>query len=367
MRHASHSPAEAGHWDLLVRRDDVSAFSLRPRAEEPLEPGAVRLAVEEFVLTSINVGYAARGEAGGYWTAFPAPPGFGRVPVWGFAVVEASAHEDIAVGSRYFGLLPMSTDVVVRPALAATGFLDTSAHRRGLDDFYRRYRPAGEPDRFDPIRAVVRTVSSACSLLADFVADMRTGPSPLTVVLSSASSKTALGTAERLAREPGIRTHGLTSPANVAFTAGTGVYDQVSAYGDLTADGPAVFLDFTRNPEIVGAVHHGLGDRLRRTILAGGTHSMGRLLESLGLPGPEPERFFTPAQEALRREKVGDLAYERELAVGEERFLRRATGWLRSDERVGPAALQEGFAALLSGPLPPDVVMVVRPQPVRPR
>jgi hypothetical protein len=32
----------------------------------------------------------------------------------------------------------MSTDRTVRPAVTATGFLDTSAHRDGLDDFYRR-------------------------------------------------------------------------------------------------------------------------------------------------------------------------------------------------------------------------------------
>jgi hypothetical protein len=149
-------------------------------------------------------------------------------------------------------------------------------------------------------------------------------PGSLTVVLSSASSKTAIGTAELLAEEPGIRTHGLTSPANIAFTAGLGVYDQVSAYddlGSLATDGPAVFLDFTRNPDVVTSVHHLLGNRLRRTVLTGGTHSV----QPLELPGlPEPERFFAPAEQALQRTKVGDLAYEQRLAAGEQQFLRRA-------------------------------------------
>ena len=351
-------------WDLLVRRDDVSAFSLRPRAGEPLEPGMVRLGVEALVLTSNNVTYAALGERAGYLTAFPAPPGFGRVPAWGFAVVEASAHGDVAVGSRYFGLLPMSTDLTVRPAPTETGsFLDTSAHRGGLDDSYRRYRPAGEPDHLDPLRAVVQTIYPACLQLADHVTAMHADAGPLTVVLSSASSRTAIGTAERLAQEPGIRTHGLTSPVNTAFTTGLGVYDQVSAYddlGSLAADGSAVFLDFTRNPDLVTSVHHLLGNRLRRTVLIGGTHSV----QPLELPGlPEPERFFAPARQALQRTEVGDLAYEQRLAAAEQQFLRRATESLRVDEQVGPAALQDTFQALLAGPQAPDVATVVRPRP----
>jgi hypothetical protein len=362
MQSTSFSPAD--RWDLLVRRDDVSAFSLRPRAEEPLEPGMVRLGVEVLALTSNNVTYAALGERAGYLTAFPAPPGFGRVPAWGFAVVEASAHGDVAVGSRYFGLLPMSTDLTVRPAPTETGsFLDTSAHRGGLDDSYRRYRPAGEPDHLDPLRAVVQTIYPACLQLADHVTGMNADAGPMTVVLSSASSKTAIGTAERLAQEPGIRTHGLTSPVNIAFTAGLGVYDQVSAYDDLgtlATDGPAVFLDFTRNPDLVTSVHHLLGNRLRRTVLIGGTHSV----EPLELPGlPEAERFFAPAQQALQRTKVGDLAYEQRLAAGEQQFLHRAAEWLRVNEQTGPAALRTAFRALLAGPQAPDVATVVRPRP----
>lgn len=351
-------------WDLLVRRDDVSAFSLRPRAGEPLEPGTARLGVEALALTSNNVTYAALGERAGYLSTFPAPAGFGRVPAWGFAVVEASAHEDVAVGSRYFGLLPMSTDLTVRPAPTETGsFLDTSAHRGGLDDSYRRYRPAGAPDHLDPLRAVVQTIYPACLQLADHVTGMNADAGPTTVVLSSASSKTAIGTAERLAQEPGIRTHGLTSPVNIAFTTGLGVYDQVSAYDDLgglATDGPAVFLDFTRNTGLVTSVHQLLGNRLRKTVLIGGTHSV----QPLQLPGlPEPERFFAPAQQALQRTKVGDLAYEQRLAAAEQRFLHRAAEWLRVDEQAGPAALQDAFRALLAGPQPPDVATVVRPRP----
>ena len=131
------------------------------------------------------------------------------MPAWGSAVVEASEHPGFAVGNRYFGFLPMSTDVTVRPAATATGFILTSPHRDRLDDHYRRYRPPGAPDRppgapdrLGPLRAVVRTAYPSSFVLADLVATMRTRREPLTVVLSSASSKTALGTAERLAHEP---------------------------------------------------------------------------------------------------------------------------------------------------------------------
>ena len=366
VKQTSWDTTSSSRWDLLVRRDDVSACSVRPRSLEPLETGAVRLAVEQLVLTSNNVTYAALGDSGGYWTAFPAAPGFGRVPAWGTAVVEASAHPDVAVGSRCSGLLPMSTDVTVRPVLTATGFRDASAHRSGLDAFYSHYRWIGEPDRHDSLRTVVRTGFRSSFVLAELVASMRTDRTPLTVVLSSASSTTAIGTAECLSHVPGIRTHGLTSPGNLARTAGLELYGSVSGYADeaglrdSTGSGPAVFLDLTRDPDVVTRVHRVLGERLRRTVLIGGTHST-QALELAQLPGPEPERFFAPAQERLHRAAVGSAVHEQQLAAGEERFLARAADWFRIDERIGPAELQDAFVALLAGPRAPGVVTVARP------
>jgi hypothetical protein len=52
------------------------------------------LRAARFGLTANNITYGLLDEGLGYWTFFPAQDGWGRIPVWGFAEVVASAHPD---------------------------------------------------------------------------------------------------------------------------------------------------------------------------------------------------------------------------------------------------------------------------------
>src|SRR5690606_38307666 len=149
--------------------------------------------------------------------------------------------------------------------------------------YYRQYRSAdtnggegGEPNVDASLHVVAWTVYPSCRALAH---ELRTFAAAA-VVLSSSSSKTALGTAEPV-RRSGLRAHGMRSLANLDFVRGFGVYDSVSAYDDPAGvgdpDGPAdtVFVDITRNVDVIAAVHHRLGGRLLRSVLFGGTHGGG--------------------------------------------------------------------------------------------
>ena len=85
------------------------------------------------------------------------------------------------------------------------------------------------------------------------------------MVLSSASSKTAYGTAFCLARrrgaEPGgdaqtVKIVGLPSPGNVAFTQGLGCYDEVMSYDEvshLSAESLTAYVDFSGSVECARA------------------------------------------------------------------------------------------------------------------
>src|SRR5690349_15950040 len=93
-------------FDFVVRRDDLHRCEVRPApppAQVRLERGQVLLGVDAFGFTANNVTYAVFGEAMGYWSFFPAPDGWGRVPVWGFADVLRSEHPDVRVGERLYG------------------------------------------------------------------------------------------------------------------------------------------------------------------------------------------------------------------------------------------------------------------------
>ena len=115
--------------DFVVNRHDLHdcrfvTNTLAPAADEVL------LRVERFALTANNITYAVAGDSMSYWAFFPTTEGWGRVPVWGYAVVEQSNHADVAVGERVYGYLPMSTHLIVRPArVTSAGFVDSVPHR----------------------------------------------------------------------------------------------------------------------------------------------------------------------------------------------------------------------------------------------
>lgn len=69
--------------------------------------------VTRFAFTANNINYAVLGEHLKYWQLFPAPEGFGNVPVRGLGEVIASKHPGIAAGETLFGYFPMATHLVI--------------------------------------------------------------------------------------------------------------------------------------------------------------------------------------------------------------------------------------------------------------
>ncbi|WP_438877416.1 DUF2855 family protein, partial [Bacillus cereus group sp. Bce035] len=49
-----------------------------------LPEGGLLVKVERFAFTANNITYAMLGDQLKYWHLFPAPEGFGNIPVWGF-------------------------------------------------------------------------------------------------------------------------------------------------------------------------------------------------------------------------------------------------------------------------------------------
>src|SRR4029079_17812677 len=94
------------------------------------------------------------------------------------------------------------------------------------------------------------------------------------VVVTSASSKTALGLAFELGRA-GARVVGLTSARNVDFVRSVGIYDEVVTYDELAGvdgDVDTVAVDIAGDPDVRSRVHETFGERLRRSVLVGATH-----------------------------------------------------------------------------------------------
>ncbi len=230
--------------DLQVNRSDLHQTRVVDVAPAPLADGEARLRVDAFGLSANNVTYAVIGDMLQYWDFFPAEEGWGRVPVWGFADVVESTHPDLPEGRRCFGYLPMSEELVVAVGrVDDAGFSDTSPHRRAMASAYSRYQlvdPAGAGSPEEDRRMLLYPLFFTAFVVDDFLdGHDRFGASVL--VVSSASSKTALGIARFAAARPGLTVVGLTSPDKVAFVEGLGVCDVVLPYGreDELPDGTA--------------------------------------------------------------------------------------------------------------------------------
>src|SRR5690349_7089780 len=129
---------------LEVRRDDFAEARVVHESPAVLADGQALLAVERFGLTANVITYALAGDTIGYWRFFPASEeGWGRVPVWGFAEVVASASDALDEGERLFGYLPMASHVCLTPREHGGAVLDTAQHRAELPPVYNRYRRVG--------------------------------------------------------------------------------------------------------------------------------------------------------------------------------------------------------------------------------
>jgi hypothetical protein len=345
-------------WDLLVDRADLTKATLvETDPDSALSPGEALLEVESFALTANNVTYGAVGDQIGYWRFFPAPEGLGRIPVWGFAKVVRSGAPDAPVGLRLFGYWPMSSHTVARLARRGDGYVDTSAHRAELPPTYNAYQVA-PPAEDDDYRSLLRPLFMTSFLLNDQLSD-----TPLaSLVLSSASSKTAMGLAW-LARRRGVRVIGLTSPAHLDLLGRTGLYDSLASYdaaANLQVEGPAAYVDFAGRGAVTADVHAALGDALTISLGVGLTHWDARTAPRPDVPGVAPVFFFAPDRIRQRAKDWGMAALESKFADGLRDFVADSP-WLKLRHHAGPEALQAIYAKVVAGQVSPDEGHIVRP------
>lgn len=340
--------------ELQIRRDDLAAITAVER-DARLADGEALLRVESFALTANNVTYAAHGVDMAYWGFFPAPEGFGIVPVWGFASVVESRAEGIEVGQRFYGYWPMASHALLRPGkVNPRGFTDLAVHRQKLPPVYNGYVAASPAFGSEAVQALFRPLYTT-----SFVLDQMFQDSPAqTLVLTSASSKTALGLAQ--AAKGRQRIIGLTSAANIGFVESTGYYDAVVDYADVATlargDDRVALVDFSGNGTVRHAVHSVLADRLIESHIVGDTHwDAGN---TNNLPGVAPQLFFAPSVIVDRIGQWGAEGFEARLTAAWNGFM-ASVGWLRVVEEAGADKVAAHWRALAAGQIDPAQGLVL--------
>ncbi len=353
--------------DFLLRKDDL--HETRFEHGPPPQPGAgeALLRIESFGLTSNNITYAVFGEAMSYWDFFPAPDAaWGRMPVWGFASVEQAGDTGLTRGARFYGYLPPSSHLIVQPErIDAKGFVDGAPHRAELPSAYQGYRltdadPAHSDAREDE-QVIFWPLFYTSFLIDDFIADAGFFGAD-TVVLSSASSKTAVIAAYLLAQREDIEVLGLTSAGNREFVEGLGIYAATASYDEIpTLPGEtAVYVDMSGDGGVRAAVHERYGDRLAHSAVVGATHWDKMAAQEEGeLAGPKPAFFFAPDRIRKRGADWGTESLDARVADAWHPFAEWASGWLQVIPVEGEDGIRSAYLALLDGEIDPSAGHVV--------
>ncbi len=350
--------------DMIVNRADLSQTEIvTSTLPGTLPDGQATLRIDSFALTANNITYAVAPDAMGYWNFFPVDhDGWGRVPVWGFAEVVASTHPQVAVGRRVYGYFPMSSHLVIEPGkITDYGMMDMAAHRQEMSPIYNQYSfvdadPTYAPDQ-EALIALLRPLFTTSFLLDDLHRENDCfGASRL--LLSSASSKTAMGVAFGMMRDKpaGLEIVGLTSAGNMAFTQSLGCYDRVLAYEDLeTLDvTPTAFVDMAGDADLLRRVHRHLDAALKNSCRVGLTHwqSTSNFVDGL-TGGPKPAFFFAPSYAQERIAAWGRDGFQKRLAAASAAFFEGAKDWMQVTHGAGPEAVQAQYSEMLQGRIDP--------------
>jgi hypothetical protein len=354
-----------------VARSDPAQHRWRETEVPTLSEGEVLFAVDLFSFTANNVTYAMFGEKMQYWQFFPTgDAGFGTIPVWGFANVMASNAQGVAIGERFYGYFPMSTHLKVSAERITTNsFADSSAHRRELPAIYNQYIRCSTDSLYRADReaeiALLRPLFVTSFLLEDFLADQQFFCAKQ-VALSSASSKTAYGTAACLAARGGVDVIGLTSKSNVEFVRSLGCYSKVVTYDQLSSldsTTETAYADFAGSASLRSQVHRHFGEALKYSCSIGGTH-WDDLGGARDLPGPKPILFFAPAQAKKRMGEWSPAGFQEKLTQAWGRFMQQVTRsearWMNAVTSTGHDAIARTVQEVVRGETKPNVGHVLR-------
>lgn len=343
-----------------INKDNLSDIYPHQMAvsTDALAKDEVLLKIESFGFSANNITYAAMGNSMGYWGFFPAEnSAYGILPVWGFAVVAYSHHPDIRVGDKVFGYLPMASHWVVKPdKLSAHGFTDSHNMRKSISPVYDQYLfcrtdPGYQADQ-EAWQMAFRPLFMTAFALADHVLHTSRAKQ---IILTSASSKTALGTAALLSSHRAIhgadyRIVGMTSARNTATLAQMSCYDDVIEYGDVERTGndvTTVLLDFAADGALIHTLNRLLTDKLEHAVLIGATNWDASV--KTDFRRVNASIFFAPDHVQKMQKRDGKDAFFRQYAAAWGIFMDKFTRHFVEQPITGTESIKALYLATLKG------------------
>ena len=352
---------------LLVNKTDFTDIAIVNYDEGPLPEGQIRVDIGPFALTANNVTYMVTGDQIGYWSVFD-PAAYkltqdktqGRMPVWGYGVVRESRFAGIEVGADIYGFFPVAKSMDMQPGrLNKHGFTDIAEHRSGLHSLYSSYSfTAADPSygAHRDLQPVLRPLFTTSFLIDDFLAEESFFGAEQ-VLLLSASSKTALGTAYCLKARGALPVAGLTSESNKAFVEGTAFYNSVYSYDsitDMNPDGKTVVVDMSGNMGVIGTLEDHFEENLTYICRVGISHWQEAAKAPPKRTATPTAFFFAPDRAKQRIGDWGQSGFVKNLGARWMPFLASAKDWMSIEKQTGIGPVLENYKDLLGGQSAPS-------------
>ena len=361
---------------LQIKRKHYSTTRIVEQNLKPadLNNGQVLVKIDKFALTANNVTYAVMGDKLGYWQFFP-PCGesndkeaeWGVLPVWGFAEVIATEHQDIPVGERLFGYFPPAHQLIMTPSkVTATSWFEASTHRAHLPLAYNIYRRVehepGYNKAFENDRMLLFPLHITSFALYDYFQNNDWFNAKQLIILS-ASSKTSTGLAYGVANtSQAPKQIALTSPRNLEMVKSLGVYDECYAYNDLRKIDPSIatlIVDMSGNGKVLSDLHQHLGNNMKFCSNVGLTHWHN--MET----GPHfiqerSEIFFAPSQIQKRLQEWGQQGFEEKSREYMTMSIGKSRTWLKMTPIDGLQGMADIFKEVCEGQIAPEQGLIVR-------
>lgn len=355
---------------LLVNKTDFADVTYVKTDDAKLADGHIRVCVGPWALTANNVTYMVTGDQIGYWGFFrpdaygidQAGPSktMGRMPVWGYGIVEQSNCDGISKGQEIYGFFPIAKTFDMQPGkVSPFGFSDIAAHRSELHALYNGYTfTASDPSyaSHKNLQPVLRPLFTTSFLIDDFLADENFFGAEQ-VLLLSASSKTALGTAYCLKERGGINVAALTSETNKAFTKDTGFYHDVHTYDaitDMDPDMKTVVVDMSGNAAVIDTLEQHFEENITYICRVGMSHWQDATKRPPKRTATPTAFFFAPDRAKQRIGDWGREGFGNKLAARWMPFLDSASAWLSVEHSAGIESVLENYKDLLNGQSAPS-------------
>jgi len=394
---AARKPALQDVSLVWAKGKGLSAKALLTREPQvpELEEGCVLLRIDKFAFSQMALGYLMKGFTrtfSAYHSFYEYPEeGMYRSGCWGSCTVLESLHPKVAVGTRLYGLVPPSRYQMQRvggfiPANRRTGEVaKVELAMEGVPFNLRRFQEMEilyDPNSADAIAQTdAQTecqVDEEKAILEDWNLVFRevytmafymdenllvdTGMIN-SVLVSCASSKTALALAYCLRMREMRCVVGLTSPEHLEFVKATELYHEVFTYDQADAlpnDRTVVYMDFKCDGELRQAITLRMGTNLMYNMVLGPAVFQKRMKDQV-FEKRAREVLFDESSWRERRRMVAEVTKtgrNEKLKYSFPAFVERMRKNLQLRHISGAEAFKSRYDSIYSNDVPPNEAYV---------